>query len=438
MTILETRFRPPYNLFSASIFFLWLFSSISLDLFKESDRDSALLIVFLILTIISIHIFVRSLRSLIFFSRTGLEITEKKVIYKEPGYFRVLITKILKDNITEVKESEGSILIRHKAGDLILRSKNFLLGQESILYALHVCVDQGDFPGNVVKNELTDFAGIKCSSCGAGLRVDINNNKEIICDYCNDKNSVTENISDSLKLLRISLGSIPENIRQISKKGKGKLVVTGLTATRGMRTAAYITLSVWLLFASVEIISSLLRKNVEINYRFIGFAIALGIFTLLSAIILSAILKRIIRKLNFQYHADPMPEGKASCRLCGGELPGSGLIRRCTWCDTDNVAEKSLLKKYNKDSGISIKKLKERIFRTVSDTERLITMTTDQLILITATQFFWLHIPVLVFLDGSQGMVMKITPLFVFFTIGAFILLIKGSGELKDLDSTGP
>ncbi len=436
MTILETRFRPPYNLFSASIFFCWLFGSISFDLFKEQERDTALFIVFLILTLISIHLFLRSARSLIFFNRTGLKITGKDVIYREPGFFKVISTNIIMKEITEIDVSDGSILIRYKGGDLILRSKNFLLGQESVLHALRSDPDKLSL--NQIRGNLTNFEGIKCSSCGASLRIDINNDKELICDYCNNNNSVTEKISDSLKLLREALRSVPESIRQLGKKGEGKLVVTGLRSAKGMRTAAYITLGVWSLFGSVELISSLLRKNVDINYKFIGISIILGIFTLLSAIVLSVILKRIIKRLSFKYQADPMPEGKASCRLCGGELPGSGLIRRCSWCNTDNIAEQSSLKEYNKNSVISMKNIRDRLFRTVSDTERLITITADQLILITAAQFFWLHIPVLVMLDGSSGMIMKITPLFILFTIGAFLLLIKGSGELKELDSKGP
>ena len=94
-----------------------------------------------------------------------------------------------------------------------------------------------------------------------------------------------------------------------------------------------------------------------------------------------------------------------------------------------------MLKEEKKKAVTSLGVIKDRILRTVSDTERIISISSDQLLLLTATQFFWLHIPVLVLLDGSAGMIMRLTPLFVLFTIGAFLLLIKGIREIKAMNS---
>jgi len=429
MTILETRFRPPYNLFAASVFFCWLFGSISLDLFREPERDMTQLALFCIFTLISLHLLVRSLRSLVFFSRTGLKVTDTEIIYSEPGFFRVVETKIPKEEILEINRSEGSILVRHSEGNLILRSKNFLLGEESILHALRK--DASPLSPGETESLLMKFTGVKCSSCGAGLRIDMNAEEELSCDYCNDKNSVPRETASAIGQLKEIVQSIPEIVRQLSEKGNGKIILTGNKSAKGMRIAAIVTLGVWLLFGAVEFISSSLRENTEISYRFIGIAVALGVFTLISALFLSFLLKKIMGRLSADYRAVPLPEGKASCRLCGGVLPESGVIRRCSWCATDNIADPDAVEEYKKETGISLEKLRNRFFRRVSDTEKLVTITSDQLILITATQFLWLHIPVLVLLDGSPGMATKITPLFVLFTIGAFIFFLKGFRELK-------
>lgn len=421
-------------MFTGALYFCWLFGSISYDLLIEESKDIILLILFSILFLLSLHLMIRSLRSLVFFNRTGLSITGQEIIYSEPGWFSVSTLKVKRSDISETGVSNESVLIKHKKGDLILRLNNFLLGPESIIHALHS--DQADSPGHGEQSrKLMEFEGIKCSSCGAEIRIDLSESEKLKCDYCNNSDSVPDRMIESLKQLKEILLTIPEKLRQLGKESEGKLLVTGGKSIKGMRTAAYITLGAWVLFSGVEFISSTLREGTQVNYKFIGITISLGIFTFISAILLSAVLKRIIRRLGFRYSADPIPGGKASCRLCGAELTGPGLLRRCLFCGTDNVVDQKMLKEEKKKAVTSLGVIKDRILRTVSDTERIISISSDQLLLLTATQFFWLHIPVLVLLDGSAGMIIRLTPLFILFTIGAFLLLIKGIREIKAMNS---
>lgn len=421
-------------MFAGSLYFCWLFGSISYDILMEESKDIILLILFGILFLLSLHLMIRSLRSIVFFNRTGLSVTGEEIIYSEPGWFSVSTVKIRRPDISETGVSDESVVVRHSKGDLILRLNNFLLGPESIIHALRT--DKGELPLREKKSiEPVGFEGVKCSSCGAGFRIDLSEFKKLKCDYCNNSDSVPERMKESLKHLKDILLTIPENLRQLGKKSEGKLILTGGKSIKGMRTAAYITLGVWILFSAVEFISSILREGTEVNYKFIGITISLGIFTLLSALLLSAVLKKIIRRLSFRYQADPIPGGNASCRLCGAELTGRELLRRCLFCGTDNIVDQEVLKEEREEAVISFGVIKDRILRTVSDTERIISISSDQLVLLTATQFLWLHIPFLVLLDGSSGMIRRLTPLFVLFTIGAFLLLIKGIKEIKTMNS---
>lgn len=432
--LLKTRFRPPFNLFAGSLYFCWLFGSISYDLITAESIDITLLILFGILFLLSLHLMIRSLRSLVLFNGTGLKITGKEIIYSEPGWLSVSTIQINRSDISEIEVSNESVLIRHKKDDLILRLNNFLLGPESIIHALRI--GRGELPDREKASiGPVKFEGIKCSSCGAGFRIDLSESEKLTCDYCNNSDSIPDRMIESLKQLKEILLTIPENLRQLGKKSEGKLIVTGGKSIKGMRTAAYITLGVWVLFSSVEFISSILREGTQINYKFIVITISLGVFTFISTILLSAVLKRIIRRLSFRYSADPIPGGKASCRLCGTELTGTGLLRRCSFCGTDNIIDQDVLIEEREEAVISFETIRDRVLRTVSDTERIISISSDQLLLLTATQFFWLHIPVLVLLDGSAGMIMRLTPLFVLFTIGAFLLLIKGIREIKVMNS---
>jgi hypothetical protein len=78
------------------------------------------------------------------------------------------------------------------------------------------------------------------------------------------------------------------------------------------------------------------------------------------------------------------------------------------------------------------KTLEEAKFKALRSVEAGIKSVTNaawKLIMIVSTQFLWLHIPLLIFLDGHPGMLFRLTSLFLLFIPGTFINLysdIKG------------
>lgn len=51
----------------------------------------------------------------------------------------------------------------------------------------------------------------------------------------------------------------------------------------------------------------------------------------------------------FEARTPLQPGGPARCRLCGGDLEDSGIVRRCSYCRTDSIVSKKLFGKYQDD-----------------------------------------------------------------------------------------
>jgi hypothetical protein len=112
------------------------------------------------------------------------------------------------------------------------------------------------------------------------------------------------------------------------------------------------------------------------------------------------------------------PGGAARCRFCGADLPKQGILRRCSYCLTDSVTIGEQLAEAERMTMKAIREARTSVSQGTEIAGRLLDSTAAKMQIFVYTQFFWLHIPVLVALDGSAGMLIRLTGIFLAMLIG--------------------
>jgi hypothetical protein len=178
----------------------------------------------------------------------------------------------------------------------------------------------------------------------------------------------------------------------------------------------------------VEFISTMARKEQEMNMVFISVVLGLAVLSVLTAYILAAFIRRAFGKFSLPMQALAPIEtgGTARCRLCGADLPDKGVLRRCDYCASDSIVVGEELAKAEQAAGEALRQAQKAVRTGTETAARLLDSAAYKMQIFTYTQFFWLHIPILVALDGSTGMLYRLTGIGLAMLIGNFASTILG------------
>ncbi|MEN8152921.1 MAG: hypothetical protein ABFR75_02780 [Acidobacteriota bacterium] len=426
--------EPPYNFFLGSLYLCWLTGSIAYDSIFGKSKDLLMIFIFGSLFLIFFYLILSNLNKIIFRNKIGIKIFSGKLIYTAPKIFGIAEITIELSERSEVFLNNEILTIKDGKTEYHISTSSLLDDPEWILKAVKYNIP-GSEEQKIIKNKLNEldelkgkFVPVSCRSCGGNIEIKFHGNGEIVCEFCGGKNTLPEKIVDSLKKLSLIIRDLPENLRRFKEKSFGKFINNSLKYRKRIVISGWITFSFWIVMATVEILESVLREKM-MNKPFVIVSIILALFSIISAILLSKILKGRIIKFSSGYGSGiaELKGGKpeAACRMCGSELKGDDLIRRCEYCGTDSMVTGDIITKKTTKAKEALEFAKFRSMRSFESGIKSITNAAWKLIMIVTTQFFWLHIPILVFLDGHPGMLFRLTPLFLLFIPGTIINLYQ-------------
>lgn len=183
---------------------------------------------------------------------------------------------------------------------------------------------------------------IKCNSCaapvpaGTGIR-------EFTCVYCGKTDCVNSNLQNRIRRFYELIQQLENAAKQIPTHLKSK-IERMLGQVKITEWALLITAG-WMLFISLfifyEYFLRAMTDGTVPKLRFI-FGPLLPFEIFIGLILWYFFILRRKKKIRLTFRARPpvLPNGPARCRLCGGDLPDSGVIRRCPYCETDSIVPK--------------------------------------------------------------------------------------------------
>jgi hypothetical protein len=246
---------------------------------------------------------------------------------------------------------------------------------------------------------------VSCTSCGGRVPVELGA-EEVVCGFCGGRNVLPEKVRDALRRLAVVIRQLPEAHRQLHEKSLRNFLADDARVRRRMVWAGAITAAVMLLFAVIDVISdSVSQGTFTIDPRFVPGMTGLALLSLATGLVLSWITRRVALSYTLPMRAFPPPDpgGAARCRLCGAELPAEGVIRRCEYCGTDSVVTGARLEKAEQTARRALQQARAQVERSTEGAARVLDRVASNLAAFANLQFFWLHIPIMVALDGYFG-----------------------------------
>jgi hypothetical protein len=435
-------FYPPLAMGLGTAFLLYLFTSIFYDTVFGKTTDVALAIVFGIASLVTLDICLNSWLRILAMRKLGLYMNESGLTYKEPGRLQIKKHHFLWESITEIThDTKGKIHFKSKEKSLPIPTSQLLENPEWIIERARTwqeavatkkkLVDETTLKVSETQQE---FQGAVCQSCGGNIDIHLKRSEQITCQYCGNKQGLSQKIQKALKQLSEIIASLPDAHRQLQDKALRGMIQNREKQKRSILLAGWITGGIWLLFVLVEVISQAARKKLnETNIQYVGFMVGFIFLSIGAAYILIKLVKITSKTFSFpmQALAPQSPGGPARCRLCGANLPDKGVIRRCKYCQTDSVLVGENLATVEQLARDALQQAKDSIQKSTESAARLLDNTYGKLQLLIATQLLWLHIPIIVAIDGSSGMLIKVTGTCIAMLIGVLISTQLGIHWLK-------
>ncbi len=435
------RVYPPFAMAMGTSFLTWLFGSLTYDSIFGKPPDTLLAILFGLVFLIALWFCLDSWTTILTLPKIGLYMDESGVSYIEPVLPGTRRHTLPWEAITGIKSEEKGVLIfEAKEGPLRVPTAQLLENPEWMLERAQTWQkavkdkNGGDETGNPAETLQTELEGVLCQSCGGGMDVHLGSGDRARCRYCGDSQVVPGRVTDALKRFSNLIADLPAAHRQFQENTLRRFVTDGGKHRRTLLGVGWGTAGVWLLFALVEIVSTLARgKNQEMNITFVGVVIGLAVLSIVSGYVLAYFIKRVagVYTLPMQALAPVIPGSPARCRLCGGALPEEGIVRRCQYCKTDSVVVGKQLAAAEHAAGKALQQARDSVRQSTETAARLLDSTAGKMQIFANTQFLWFHIPILVALDGSTGMVIKVTGICFAMLIGNAISTLLGLRWIK-------
>lgn len=434
------REYPPFALAMGMSFLSWLTGSIAYDSWFGKNPGTGMFILFGLVFLASAATALYSWNSIICLRRLGLHMDENGVSYVKAGIIgyktfslpwqAISKIEIEKDILTFTSNRETPPVIVNTSG--LLENPQWL--EERGNAWLESVTGQDDGSGNKLADLHTRFEGAICQTCGGSVEIGAMDGDNAVCRFCGDNRGLSDKVNESLRMISSIIRDLPKAHRQFQEKTLRRFMEDGGKHRRTLFWVGWGTACVWILFGGVNLISDIAREEVtNIDYRFLGVMAGLAFLSVISSYVLAYFIRKVSSKFSLPMLALAPVEagGNARCRLCGAELPAQGVIRRCDYCNTDSVVSGGKLAEAQRKAEEAVAQAQTAVNRSTETAGRLLDGVAVKMLYFAYSQFFWLHIPILVSLDGSTGMLYRLAGIFLAMLIGKLASAILG---LKWLD----
>jgi hypothetical protein len=431
------REYPPFALAMGMSFLSWLTGSIAYDSLFGKNREVSMVILFGLVFLAVAAIALYSWNSILCIRRIGLIMDENGVSYVKArllGYrtFSLPWQSVSKINI---ENSVLSFFSNPETETVKVDTSSLLENPEWIkergiawLEAVTGRENNGG-AGKKLADLQTRFEGAVCQTCGGGVEIGAAGAENAVCRFCGDNKGLSDKVRESLNLLSSIIRDLPEAHRQFQEKTLRRFMEDGGKHRRTLFWVGWGTACVWILFGAVNLVSDLAREEVKrIDYRFLGVMAGLAVLSVISSYVLAYFIRKVSGKFSLPMLALAPVEagGSARCRLCGAELPAEGVVRRCQYCNTDSVVSGNRLAEARRKAEEAVAQAQSAVNQSTETAGRLLDNAAVKMQYFAFGQFFWLHIPILVSLDGSTGMLYKLSGIFIAMLLGNLASAVLG------------
>lgn len=429
------REYPPFALAMGMSFLTWLMGSMTYDNLFGKDRDVMLGILFGLIFLGALITALYSWATLLTLRRIGLYLNESGITYVQPGLLGTRTQSLAWDAILDIKLEKEILVVESASEPLRVQTAGLLENPEWIL-------DRAKTWADVVKNKKdqdqttyrlthlqTQLEGVVCQSCGGNVDIQLGSTELAKCGSCGNTQGLSDKVKEALKRLFTIIADLPAAHRQFQDKTLRRFVEEGRKHRRTLLGMGWGTAGLWLLFALVSFISDLAEKGSQgINFVFQGVTIGLAVLSIVTAYLLAAFIRRITGKFSFPMQAlAPVSAGGATrCRLCGADLPGKGILRRCDYCQTDSVVVGEQLAEAERMTKKAIQQAQTAVRQSTETAARLLDSVTFKMQVFSYTQIIWLHTPILVALDGSTAILIRLTGICLAMLVGNVVSAVLG------------
>ena len=438
------RVYPPFAMAMGTSFLTWLFGSLTYDSIFGKVPDIITAILFGLVFLAALWFCLDGWTTLFTLRKAGLHMDESGVAYVQPVLLGTRRHALNWEFVTGIKlEDKGILLFEAKEESLRVPTSQLLENPEWMLERAQTWKETvksktgGDTTTGPAAGLQTELEGVLCQSCGGGMDVHLGSGDRVKCRYCGDTQGIPGRVTDALNRFSDLIANLPAAHRQFQENTLRRFVTDGGKHRRMLLGVGWGTAGVWILFALVEIFSTLAReKSQGINVTFVGVVTGLAVLSIVSGYVLAYFIKRTAGTYTLPMRAlAPVISGSpARCRLCGGDLPEEGIVRRCRYCGTDSVVVGTQLAAAERAAKDALQQARDSVRQSTETAARLLDGTAGKMQIFANTQFLWFHIPILVALDGSMGMVIKVTGICLAMLTGNFISTLLGLRWIKKED----
>jgi hypothetical protein len=436
------REYPPFALAMGMSFLSWLSGSIAYESLITSDRNIGLGFLFGLIFLASLAAALFSWNSIVNSSRIGLKLDEKGLTYTKAGLLGCRVLGIPWESISTITEEKGVLIVESGQGASpvkistsgLLENPEWILERCNAWLSATAAKDDHLAAGKALAELSVRLEGVVCRTCGGSVEVPTGTAEAAVCRFCGDSRGLSDKVKESLARLSSIIRDLPAAHRQFQKDTLRRFMEDGGKHRRTLLGVGWGTAGVWLLFAAVNVISELAREEVKtIDYQFLGVTVGLAVISVATSYLLIYFLRKVSGKFSLPMLALAPVEagGTARCRLCGAELPGTGVVRRCQYCNSDSVVSGLQLAEAERKAQEAVARAQAAVNRSTESAGRLLDGVAVKMQYFANGQFFWLHIPVLVALDGSTGMLFRLTGICLAMLVGNIASAVLGMKWLK-------
>jgi hypothetical protein len=442
------REYPPFALAMGMSFLTWLMGSLAFDSLFGKAREVVLGILFGLVFLGSLLTALYSWVSLLNLRRIGLYLDEFGITHVQPRLLGTRTRSLAWDAVSDIKLEKEILVIKTAGEPLRVLTTGLLENPEWIWERAKTWAEavknkkKEDKTAQQLTYLQTQLEGVVCQSCGGNVDIQLGSTEQAKCSSCGNTQGLSAKVKEALKRLSAIIADLPAAHRQFQDKTLRRFLEEGRKHRRTLLGVGWGMAAVWLIFGLVSFISDLAGKDSKgVDFIFLGVTIGLAVLSIVTAYLLAAFIRRITGtfSLPMQALAPVSAGGPARCRLCGADLPGTGILRRCDYCRTDSVVIGEQLAEAERMAKKAIQQAQTAVRQSTETAGRLLDNVTFKMQIFAYTQFIWLHIPVLVALDGSTGMLIRLTGIFLAMLVGNVASAVLGmrwlSKETKPVKS---
>jgi len=432
---------PPFALALGMSFLTWLSGSLVLDSLRQSPRDILLAVLFLLVFLPALATALYGWVSILWIRNLGLRLDRNGVrhVHASPLGPR---TRSLKWRQVESIESgeKGVLRFNTRKDPLEVSTAGLLENPEWIReraqqWRQASLGDPGAAPVSAPESAAElKLGSITCAACGSSIALRPGADKDLTCQVCGAAVRHRPQVRASLDRVTRLIRDLPAAHRQFHQDLLKVFGTHRRKQGRTLITVAWSTAGLWTLFAAVEWLSSTLRPDSPgVNRPFLIASLGLAVLALASGILMAAFGKRITALISPTYHAlaAPTVDGPARCRFCGADLPGTDMIRRCEYCGSDSIVMGKRLAGAERTLQETLGMARRFSSQSSEAGLRLLSNAYSKLQSFANFQIFWLHIPILVALDGHPAMLYRVTGLITAMLAGNILANLLGIRWLK-------